>query len=318
MTRIACPYCGFLNFSISAYCGRCERPIKADTPLPAREPRHETPPPLGRADGVDRPAAPAKENKVAAIVPPPRPPPSNDVSPAPLPIELTLPEPEAPRDAIAEGRAFVAASPGARAAAAAQNASGTRAGVTFASAQREPPPPPLSTELPPDEDETTEVPVAVASGSRLFIAWILDACVVLGIGCAVAGLEAFVSGGLFRAATLYIPDVAADWLATYPVAALHGAAAAILFSVGYALRAGSRGGRTIGRRLTGTILVRQSGRKLGPALVVVRTTAALFSFALFGAGFLWAIVDDKHRTWHDMLAGTVVVRRRVQFPPEPA
>ena len=27
MIRVPCPHCGFMNFAISAYCGRCERPL---------------------------------------------------------------------------------------------------------------------------------------------------------------------------------------------------------------------------------------------------------------------------------------------------
>jgi uncharacterized RDD family membrane protein YckC len=215
----------------------------------------------------------------------------------------------------------VAASREARAAAGGQGTAEARAKAEHSGTPREPPPPPLSTEVPPDvpDLDPVEVPVAVASGLRLSVAWTVDATVVLAVGGVVAGLEALLlGGGPFHAMTPHLLDLTADWLATYPDAALHGASAAVLFGIGYALYAGSRGGRTIGRRLTGTVLVRASGRKLGWPLIIARTVAGLFSFALFGAGFFWSIVDGKHRTWHDLLTGTVVVRRRVQIPHEPA
>jgi uncharacterized RDD family membrane protein YckC len=65
--------------------------------------------------------------------------------------------------------------------------------------------------------------------------------------------------------------------------------------------------------LTGTVLVRRSGHRLGWLLLVTRSLLALVSLACFGAGYYWILVDPLHRTWHDRLVGTVVVQRKVRL-----
>ena len=35
--------------------------------------------------------------------------------------------------------------------------------------------------------------------------------------------------------------------------------------------------------------------------------------AVLGGGYFWSLIDNQKRTWHDILVGTVVVRRRVRL-----
>jgi uncharacterized RDD family membrane protein YckC len=235
---------------------------------------------------------------------------------------MQLPESEPPRDAIQEGQAAVAASSRRSERSTATRSTDDHSRPRSANARRsEPPPPPLSTALPPDPSAAanTQVPVSVASGFRIAVAWTVDALLVLGVGGSVAALEAVAFGdGPSGAKTPYMLDAAANWIAAYPEAALHGVIAAVLFGFGYALRTGKHRGQTVGRRLSGTILIRASGRELGWPLVIVRTVAGSLSLALFGAGFFWSIVDRRGRTWHDLLVGTVIVRRPVEDRPEEA
>lgn len=81
MSRTSCPHCGFLNFEISAYCGRCERPLKISAP-PQTPPqpvaqRPVRPTPILRAP----PPAPA----LAVIPPPVAPLRPQQLAPTPLP-----------------------------------------------------------------------------------------------------------------------------------------------------------------------------------------------------------------------------------------
>ena len=73
MSQINCPHCGFVNFAISAYCGRCERPLPppdGEKPSTAPNPtiramppraRHTPPPPPPNAPPDERPSTPPIE-----------------------------------------------------------------------------------------------------------------------------------------------------------------------------------------------------------------------------------------------------------------
>jgi uncharacterized RDD family membrane protein YckC len=158
-----------------------------------------------------------------------------------------------------------------------------------------------------------EVPVELASGWQVLLALAVDAIAALMAGIVVASAEIALFSPPWRSSPTYVLDLMADWLHVYQGPALRGVIAAVAVGLTVSLVAGRRGGRTLGRRLTGTVLVRASGHRLSWFVVVVRSLVSLISLACFGAGFFWAIVDSRHRTWHDRVVGTVVVRRRVRL-----
>jgi uncharacterized RDD family membrane protein YckC len=65
-------------------------------------------------------------------------------------------------------------------------------------------------------------------------------------------------------------------------------------------------GQTPGKRLMGIRIVRADGTRvrLGNA---IRRQAGYWISAVLGLGYLWILIDNKRRGWHDMLAGTMVV-----------
>jgi uncharacterized RDD family membrane protein YckC len=68
-------------------------------------------------------------------------------------------------------------------------------------------------------------------------------------------------------------------------------------------------GGTIGQRLAGLRVVRVDGGRVGIVMAVVRELSRLFlSIPPLGLGLLWMLDEPQRRTWHDLLAGTVVVR----------
>jgi len=76
-------------------------------------------------------------------------------------------------------------------------------------------------------------------------------------------------------------------------------------------------GQTFGKRAMGIRVVRQSnGAPLGYGLAIGRNVARLVDGFIFGLGALWAIWDPRHQTWHDKIAGTLVVRSSI-YPPPP-
>jgi uncharacterized RDD family membrane protein YckC len=74
-------------------------------------------------------------------------------------------------------------------------------------------------------------------------------------------------------------------------------------------------GQSIGKMLTRLRIVRTDGSSATKRSIVLRQTLGYaLSFATFGLGFLFALVDRRGRALHDFLSGTVVIfaDRRIQ------
>lgn len=81
-----------------------------------------------------------------------------------------------------------------------------------------------------------------------------------------------------------------------------------LFSAAYFTVSWHRGGQTIGMKPWRLRVVRADGASPDMAHALLRFGVALLSLAAAGMGFWWALFDAQGRTWHDIAAGTVVVR----------
>lgn len=66
-------------------------------------------------------------------------------------------------------------------------------------------------------------------------------------------------------------------------------------------------GKTPGKMLLGLAVYPASGGRLTMAVSFLRTAGYLLSAVCF-LGFLWVMVDGKKRGWHDLVAGTLVMR----------
>jgi len=304
MKRIACPHCGFQNFEISAYCGRCERPLPAKKKKRAGPP--PTPPPVERpaqsAQPAPQPVAPPEAAKLN--VPPPIPP-REDLSPMPIETSELM---RAQEEAVYRKAEVRAATENLPEAAEVDEAELDAIEAIEAAG---------ALDLEGDHPGEIEVPVELASTWQVAIARIVDATIVLAPGAGVAWLEALLFATPWHTRNVYPIDIIADWVHAHPDATTHGLIVTFAFGIFYHLMAGRRGGRTLGRSLTGTVLVRASGRALTWPILVIRMVLSLVSLALFGAGYFWALIDSRHRTWHDLLVGTVVVRRRVRLRATP-
>ena len=67
-------------------------------------------------------------------------------------------------------------------------------------------------------------------------------------------------------------------------------------------------GTTVGGVIFNLKIVRLDDRPVDAATAVVRALVGYLSVAAAGLGFLWCIWDSEQQTWHDKVAGTVVVR----------
>jgi uncharacterized RDD family membrane protein YckC len=67
-------------------------------------------------------------------------------------------------------------------------------------------------------------------------------------------------------------------------------------------------GRTLGYRVAGLQLVKSDGTRPGTGTSMIRFLGACCSVATLMFGYLWMLWDADRQTWHDKMAGTMVVR----------
>jgi uncharacterized RDD family membrane protein YckC len=67
-------------------------------------------------------------------------------------------------------------------------------------------------------------------------------------------------------------------------------------------------GMTLGMRAWRVKLVSRDGRALSWTRCLSRFIAGLVSLGALGLGVAWALVDGRNRTWHDLIAGTLLLR----------
>jgi uncharacterized RDD family membrane protein YckC len=68
------------------------------------------------------------------------------------------------------------------------------------------------------------------------------------------------------------------------------------------------GGKTIGKMVMGIEVIGDDGGSIDIVKAFTRWAFSFFSASFFFIGFLWALFDTKSQTWHDKIAGTVVVK----------
>jgi uncharacterized RDD family membrane protein YckC len=69
-------------------------------------------------------------------------------------------------------------------------------------------------------------------------------------------------------------------------------------------------GSTPGMRMMGLRVVRDiDGGPISVGQAVLRLIGYWVSGAVLYLGYIWIFIDKRHRGWHDLIAGTVVVQR---------
>jgi uncharacterized RDD family membrane protein YckC len=66
-------------------------------------------------------------------------------------------------------------------------------------------------------------------------------------------------------------------------------------------------GTTIGGIVCGLRVARLDGRPIDWPTAVTRALGSFLSFFIVGLGFIWVVFDSERQSWHDKIAGTVVV-----------
>ena len=70
----------------------------------------------------------------------------------------------------------------------------------------------------------------------------------------------------------------------------------------------SRGGQTIGMRAWRLRVVSVQGDRLAWSRASARFAASLLSLLALGIGFAWCLFEPDRRGWHDLVAGSRVIR----------
>ena len=70
------------------------------------------------------------------------------------------------------------------------------------------------------------------------------------------------------------------------------------------------GGQTLGMKTWQIQLQSINSNKISWKTTAIRFICAIFSWSIFGLGFLWALFDKKNRCWHDLISKTVLLDLR--------
>jgi uncharacterized RDD family membrane protein YckC len=235
--HIQCPFCGFQNFAISAYCGRCEREL------------------------------PKEGSAVMHAVPklPPTPTPVSHVSPSQPPTSGQNPNPTK----------HPSLQPSVEVSGVNQAATHTQSstGATF---------------------------YACGLGRSLG-ASLLDLLCVISVALLCAHT-------LAQASQLSVTNSISQSTLTYFLDFPH-IPLTIFCLVGgcYAFVGSYLQGQSVGRWCTRTRLVSIHLEHIGAKHALLRSLVAILSGLGMGWGFLWAIVDRKNRSVHDIVCSTVLV-----------
>ena len=80
----------------------------------------------------------------------------------------------------------------------------------------------------------------------------------------------------------------------------------------------THGGQTLGMRAWGLRVQRLDGRPISLWQALLRFLSAIPSWAVFGLGYLWLLVDKDHMAVHDRISESVIVRFPNQTGPSRA
>jgi uncharacterized RDD family membrane protein YckC len=151
------------------------------------------------------------------------------------------------------------------------------------------------------------------------VAYVLDG-IILGIVTTVLWFVVIAVAGAIGFGAAATSGVGADGTLTESEVAVIGVGifAAIMFlvvmtlvvTVLYFVLFWVKRGGTLGQTLLGMRIAREAdGAPIGWGTAIVRYVMMLISFWIFYLGVIWVAFEPRKRGWHDMVAGTVVVRR---------
>ena len=139
-------------------------------------------------------------------------------------------------------------------------------------------------------------------GPRL-VAYIIDVLIVIGVVIALSIVWAIITAATGGFVGNTISSGAAGGVVllaiTVPVV-----------TIGYFPWFWARTGATPGMRSQGLRVVRDAdGGAISTGQAILRLIGYWVSGAVFYLGYVWILVDKRRRGWHDLIAGTVVIKQ---------
>lgn len=83
----------------------------------------------------------------------------------------------------------------------------------------------------------------------------------------------------------------------------------LVLTIGFWVKWGATPGKMA---LNLQVIDAHTGRKIGVGKAILRLVGYVISALPLGLGLLWIAFDRKKRGWHDMIAGTVVLKKQPQ------
>ena len=164
-----------------------------------------------------------------------------------------------------------------------------------------PPPPPAGLPAPLAEGAPPAPPPVQFGGFWIrFAAYIIDGLVLAAVALPIGFIYGFIYG--------FLPLEGQD---PYALGASLGAGLiTFVVYVAYFVGFWARGGATLGMRLLGLQVVRDAdGGPITVGKAGIRYVGFVISALVLYIGLIWAAFDSRKRGWHDLMAGTVVIRR---------
>jgi uncharacterized RDD family membrane protein YckC len=121
-------------------------------------------------------------------------------------------------------------------------------------------------------------------------------------GVVFGGSQALITWTSVQVAALLVRPSFGDRLTPWIVTV-----GATVVAIAYSVVSWTWFGKTPGKAILGLAVVTDDGSRPGFLRSLARFGGYLLSAIPLGAGFLWILVDDNRRAWHDHLAGTWVV-----------
>ena len=144
--------------------------------------------------------------------------------------------------------------------------------------------------------ENADITLYPASKLRILVAYLIDAGLAVACGLAVSQ-------------NVELTDERRIWIVWLAATIGFAAIQSLIFS--------QRGARTLGRRAMGLIVVSADGQKLSRFKRWMRFPLACVSWGFAGLGIVWILFDRLHRSWHDLLTGSVEVPRLIKVKKTP-
>jgi uncharacterized RDD family membrane protein YckC len=158
----------------------------------------------------------------------------------------------------------------------------------------------------PDPDGPAAGIVFAPHGARL-VAYLIDALIVTVVSIVLVILVGFV---FISGASLRDDGESVDVSAEAVVATLLLTLAVVLLVLLYFPFFWARGGQTPGMVIFGLRVVDdRTGGRIGWGTAGLRMLGMFVASAVFYLGFAWILIDKRRRGFHDLIAGTVVVKR---------